>query len=92
MSRSDAVEYVGLPRRVWGRLASEADHRGVEVGQLLADAVSKVIRRSYREAVVIGMAVQGHSDRVIGELTGESAEFIKRARRGVGIVGARERR
>lgn len=32
-----------LPRKVWGRLASFADNRGVKVADLIADAIEGII-------------------------------------------------
>lgn len=76
---------ITIPLRVWGRLATEADHREVRVEDVLVGAINSVILRSHRQAVVIGLTVIGHSDRVIAELTGEGRDFIKQARRSVGL-------
>ena len=85
MTKRSETAKITVPIRIWGRLASEADHRGVTVEDLLVGAINTVAIRSHRYAVVIGMAVQGHSDRVIADLTGESRDFIRAARSSVGI-------
>lgn len=83
---SSETKTITVPLKVWGRLATEADHRDVQVEDVLVGAINSVILRSHRQAVVIGLVVLGHSDRVVAELTGEARDFIKQARHSVGLA------
>ena len=84
MSLSE-TKTITVPLRVWGQLASEADHRGVKVEDVLVGAINSVRLRSHRQAVIIGLAMLGHTDRVIAELAGEARDCIKQARNSVGL-------
>ncbi|WP_193596102.1 hypothetical protein [Microbacterium sp. YJN-G] len=85
MTNRSETKTITIPLHVWGQVASEADHRGVKVEDVLVGAINSVRLRSHRQAVVIGLTMLGHSDRVIAELTGEARDFIKQARRSVGL-------
>lgn len=91
MTNRSEQRTVTIPLHVWGRLASEADQRGVRVEDILVAAINSVLKRSLREAVVVGLAVAGHPDRVISELTGNSPKYVRQARKSAGIKRERER-
>lgn len=85
MTHRSETATVTVPARVWGLLANEAEERGTRVDDLVVAAIRNVLWRSHRQAVVIGLALLGHTDKAIAELTGESHEFIREARHSVGI-------
>lgn len=71
---------VRIPTRIWGRIASEADHRGTTVEDLLVASILQIVYKKHRHATVIGLAALGHADRAIAELTGETLQFVREAR------------
>ena len=89
MSQTAKIE---VPLRVWGRLASEADNRGISIADLLVEAVRGLDRpRLSRSAAVVALARQGFTDREIAEKTGETINYIKTARYKVGLQANRDR-
>ena len=79
------VKQVTVPERVWGRLASEADNRGVTVEDVLVEAINHVIRPQDRREQIVVLALAGWTDRDIAERTGEVVGFVATVRRQAGI-------
>lgn len=76
-----------LPERVWGRLASAADHRGVTVADLLTVAVEGLIatkRRDSRERLLSEIRA-GVPDPVVAHRLGVPVEAVRRERRALGM-------
>ena len=74
-----------VPPRVWRRLVALADASGLSLPDLLVSAVEVRLRRSVRDALLVGLAVQGHPDRVIAVMTGEPLSRVVRAREVAGV-------
>ncbi len=91
MTRSEDVVTVGLPLRVWGRLATEAEHRGVTVADVLVNAINQVIRPEGRREAVVGACRAGFTDREIAEQTGETRSYVQSVRKAVGLPANRDR-
>lgn len=87
-NRSNEVA-ITVPMSVWGRLASEADLRGSTVADVLVVAIQNTIRRSHRDALILGLLLQGHTDQVITTLTAESPGHVREVRKAAGIKANR---
>lgn len=91
MNRSEESVSVTIPMRVWGRLATEAEHRGVTIADVLVNAINQVIRPQGRREAVVAACRSGFTDREIAEQTGETRSYVQSVRRAVGLVANRDR-
>lgn len=76
-----------LPERVWGRLASAADHRGVTVADLLTVAVEGLIRtnRTDPRERLLSEIRSGVPDPVVAHRMGIPLEAVRQERRAMGM-------
>lgn len=82
---------VTVPLHVWGRLASEADNRGVGVEDVLVAAINHVIRPQGRKEVILAAVRAGFTDAEVAAQTGELVGFVASVRRSVGLRANRGR-
>lgn len=83
---------VTVPAGVWGRLASEADNRGVTVEDILVAAINHVIRPQGRREVILAAVRAGFTDAQVAAQTGELVGFVAKVRRDAGLKAVRGRR
>lgn len=92
MTRSSETKTIAVPLHVWGRLASEADNRGVTIADLLVVAVQQIIRPPEGRAdMVVALARAGFNDREISDRLGEQRSYVAEQRRKAGIEAIRDR-
>lgn len=83
---------IKVPLQVWGRLASEAEHRGVTIADLLVAAVQQIIRPPVgRAEMVVSLTLAGFTDREICERLGEQRTYVSEQRRSAGLPANRDR-
>lgn len=80
---------VTVPVNVWGRLASEADNRGVTVEDILVAAINYVIRPQGRREMILAFVRAGFTDAQVAAHTGELVGFVAQVRRGAGLAAVR---
>ena len=87
---------VNIPDREWFDLATEAERRGVKVGDMLAARLRGTPSSTYRPIVlrdrVTLLVEKGIPDPVIAERLGESLEVVRSVRRKAGLKPNRFRR
>lgn len=83
---------VTVPLHVWGRLASEADNRGVTVEDVLVTAINHVIQPKGRRELIIAAVRAGFTDAEVAAQTGELVGFVASVRRSAGLRANRWRR
>lgn len=83
---------VTVPLHVWGRLASEADNRGVTVEDVLVTAINHVIQPKGRRELIIAAVRAGFTDAEVAAQTGELVGFVASVRRSAGLRANRGRR
>lgn len=83
---------VTVPVNVWGRLASEADTRGVTVEDILVAAINHVIRPQGRREMILAFVRAGFTDAEVAAQTGELVGFVASVRRSAGLRANRGRR
>ncbi|HIF05976.1 MAG TPA: hypothetical protein EYQ64_03215 [Gemmatimonadetes bacterium] len=85
---TDRVQ-VTVPVNVWGRLASEADTRGVTVEDILVAAINHVIRPQGRREMILAFVRAGFTDAQVAAHTGELVGFVAQVRRDAGLKAVR---
>jgi hypothetical protein len=91
VNRSE-TKTITIPLKVWGRMASEAESRGVTIADLLVAAVQQVIRPpAGRSEMVVSLARAGFTDREICERLGEQRSYVSDQRRSAGLPANRDR-
>lgn len=81
---------ITVPENVWGRLASEADNRGISIADLLVVTIQKIVRPpTNRSTRVIELARAGFTDRDICEMTGETRNYVQTTRARAGLKANR---
>ena len=83
---------VKLPDAVWGRLATVADVRGVDVPDLLVAALTEILKPRNRREHIVFLAQAGYTDARICEATGELRQYVGDVRRKAGISANRQPR
>lgn len=83
---------VTVPLHVWGRLASEADNRGVTVEDVLVTAINHVIQPKGRRGIIVAAVKAGYTDAEVAAHTGELVGFVAQVRREAGLAAVRGRR
>lgn len=92
MNRSETAT-ITIPLRVWGRLASQAEYRGVKVADLLVEAIEIALGKRAREVIgentlaarVAAAIRDGLPDQVIARRLGVTLESVRMCRRGMGL-------
>jgi len=80
---------VTVPLHVWGRLASEADNRGVTVEDVLVTAINHVIQPKGRREIIVAAVKAGYTDAEVAAHTGELVGFVAQVRRDAGLKAVR---
>jgi hypothetical protein len=92
MTKSSETKTIAVPLKVWGRLASEAENRGVTIADLLVAAVQQIIRPpAGRSEMVVSLALAGFTDGQICERLGEQRSYVAEQRRNAGLPANRDR-
>ena len=74
-----------FPKHVWGRLATIADDRGVNVPQVIAGAVAGELKPRDRREWVLTLVRNGYPDRIVADITGELKQYVSTTRRRAGL-------
>jgi hypothetical protein len=85
------VKNITVPLSVWGRLASEADTRGVTVEDLLVSAINNLVRPKDTALIVATAARAGYTDGEIAAHTGLTRMRVAELRRRAGVKPNRDR-
>lgn len=89
---SSETKTITIPLQVWGRLASEADNRGVTIADLLVATVQQIIRPpAGRSEMVAALVRAGFTDREVCERLGEQRSYVAQQRRAAGLAANRDR-
>lgn len=84
---------ITIPTPVWGRLATEADLRGVSIADLLVATVQHLVKPPTTEAErIVFLARSGFTDRQICEQLGVTREKVSRVRLKAGVPAAKGRK
>lgn len=75
------AQTVILNERVWGRLATVADDRGVSIEDVLEAAIESLIKPATVEDRVLQLVRAGYPDRIIAGTTGLLLERVRTIRR-----------
>lgn len=70
-----------LPEKVWGRLVTRAEDRGVPVEEFIVAAVNQLITAQSVEERIVDLVRVGFPDRAIAERTGELLHRVAAVRR-----------
>lgn len=81
----DETVKVTVPRRIWGRLATEADMRGVTIEDILVAAINHVIHPNDRTDRIIVLVNAGYPDAKVAEIVGETRRHVSQVRRYAGL-------
>ncbi len=81
----DETVNITVPRKIWGRLATEADVRGVSIEDILVAAIHHVIYPNDRTDRIIVLVNAGYSDTKIAEVVGETRRHVTQMRRQAGL-------
>lgn len=85
------LKTITVPEKVWGRLATEADHRGVTVEDVLVSAINNVIRPQDHRDTIVALVEAGFPDNVIASRTGQLVGRVAEIRRKAGLKPNRAR-
>lgn len=77
---------IELPLRVWGRVATEAEHRGVSVEDIYVAAIESIIAPLDRREAILRLVHMGMDDGAVSRRLGETRQYVADVRRKAGIL------